>query len=182
MRYADDFVVLCAKGVEESLKVVRHILERLGLTLNEAKTRVVDATEASFNFLGFSIRMSRGLRTGKPYPHVCPADKSLMKIKAKLTALTGRELTPIGLDKIVGNVNRSLRGWANYFHYRNSNQVMEKVKTHAEQRLRKHLMKRHKVKDRGIGEGRFPSVKLYGRYGLYKVPTAAGWRSAHASA
>ena len=182
VRYADDFVVLCAKGVEESLKVVRHVLARLGLTLNETKTHIVDATEASFNFLGFSIRMSRGRQSGKPYPHVCPSDKSLMKIKTKLTALTGRELTPIALDKIVGNVNRSLRGWVNYFHYRNSNQIMEKVKTHAEQCMRKHLMKRHKVKDRGIGEGRFPSVKLYGRYGLYKVPTAAGWRSVHASA
>ena len=81
---------------------------------------------------------------------------------------------------MVGNVNRSLRGWVNYFHYRNSNQIMEKVKTHAEQRMRKHLMKRHKVKDRGIGEGRFPSAELYRRYGLYKVPTAAGWRMAHA--
>ena len=181
VRYADDFVVMCRKDVEEPLKVVRHVLERLGLSLNEAKTQVVDATEASFNFLGFAIRMSRGMRTGKPYPHVCPADKSLMKIKTKLTQMTGRELTPIALDKIVDNVNRSLQGWANYFHYRNSNLVMEKVKTHAEQRLRAHLMKRHKVKDRGIGEGRFPSVDLYRRYGLYKVPTLAGWKSAHAS-
>ena len=105
-----------------------------------------------------------------------------MRIRTKLTQLTGRELTPIALDKIVGNVNRSLKGWANYFHYRNSNQVMEKVKTHAEQRLRTHLMKRHKVKDRGMGEGRFPSVDLYRRYGLTKLPTAAGWRSAHALA
>ena len=105
----------------------------------------------------------------------------LITIGASLvTALTGRELTPIALEKIVGNVNRSLTGWANYFHYRNSNRVMEKVKTHAEQRMRMHLMKRHKVKDRGIAEGRFPSVDLYGRYGLTKIPTAAGWRSAHA--
>ena len=85
VRYADDFVVMCRKDVEEPLKVVRHVLERLGLSLNEAKTQVVDAAEASFNFLGFAIRMSRGMRTGKPYPHVCPADKSLMKIKTKLT-------------------------------------------------------------------------------------------------
>ena len=49
------------------------------------------------------------------------------------------------------------------------NQAMEKVKTHVEQRVRKHLMTRHKVKDRGIGEGRFPSVQLYERHGLYKV-------------
>ena len=181
VRYADDFVVLCRKEVEEPLKVVRHVLEKLGLILNETKTHIVDATQASFDFLGFSIRMNRGLRTGKPYPHVCPSDKSLMKIKTKLTVLTGRELTPIALEAIVGNVNRSLSGWANYFRYRNSNQVMEKVKTHAEQRLRGHLMRRHKVKNRGIGEGRFPSVDLYRRYGLYKVPTVAGWRSAHAS-
>ena len=45
-----------------------------------------------------------------------------------------------------------------------------------------HLMKRHKVKDKGMGEGRFPSIDLYGRYGLTKIPTAAGWRSAHALA
>jgi RNA-directed DNA polymerase len=182
VRYADDFVVMCRREVQEPLNVVRRVMARLGLSLNEAKTHMVDASQASFNFLGFSIRMSRGLRTGKPYPHVRPSDKSLRKIKTQLTALTGRELIPIALEKIVGNVNRSLRGWVNYFHYRNSNQVMEKVKTHAEHRLRRHLMKRHKVKDRGIGEGRFPSVDLYRRYGLYKVPTTAGWRSAHTSA
>lgn len=181
VRYADDFVVMCRKDVEEPLKVVRHVLERLGLSLNEAKTRIVDATEVSFNFLGFAIRMSRGRRTGKAYPHVCPGDKSLKKIMARLTELTGRELTPIPLENIVGNVNRSLNGWVNYFHYRNSNRGMEKVKTHAEQRLRTHLMKRHKVKNRGIGEGRFPSVDLYRCYGLYKVPTRAGWKTAHAS-
>lgn len=104
VRYADDFVVLCRKDVEEPLKVVRRVLEKLGLSLNETKTHIVDATEASFDFLGFSIRMNRGLRTGKPYPHVCPSDKSLMKIKTKLTVLTGRELTPIALEKIVGTV------------------------------------------------------------------------------
>jgi len=182
VRYADDFVVLCRRDVEEPLKVVRHVLARLGLSLNEAKTRTVDATEGSFNFLGFSIRMSRGVRTGKPYPNVRPSEKSLMKIKTKLTQLTGRELTPIALEKIVGKVNRSLQGWVNYFHHRNSNQVLEKVKTHVEQRLRTHLMKRHKVKDRGMGEGRFPSVDLYRRYGLYKIPTVAGWKSVHALA
>jgi RNA-directed DNA polymerase len=182
VRYADDFVVMCRKDVAEPMKVVRQVLERLGLNLNETKTRIVDATQASFDFLGFAIRMSRGRRTGKPYPHVCPADKSLMKIRAKLVQMTRRELNPIAMEKIVGNVNQSLIGWVNYFHYRNSNLVMEKLKTHAEQRLRKHLMTRHKVKDRRIGEGRFPSVDLYQRYGLYKVPTVAGWKSAHALA
>jgi RNA-directed DNA polymerase len=182
VRYADDFVVMCQKDVEEPLKVVRRVLERLDLCLNEAKTHIVDATQASFNFLGFTIQMSQGASTGKPRPNVRPADKSLKKIKARLTELTGRELTAIPLSDIVGNVNRSLRGWANYFHYRNSSLAMSKVRNHAEQRLRTHLMKRHKVKDRGTGLRRFPSADLYGRYGLYKVPAVAGWRSVHALA
>ncbi|MBW6519956.1 MAG: group II intron reverse transcriptase/maturase [Desulfoarculaceae bacterium] len=180
VRYADDFVVMCRKDVEEPLKVVRHVLERLGLSLNETKTHIVDATQTGFNFLGFTIQMSQGMKTGKQYPSVRPADKSLMKIKAKLKKLTGRNLTPIPLENIVGNVNRSLRGWVNYFHYRNSSEVMGKVKTHAEDRLRTHMMKRHKVKDRGTGLRRFPSRDLYDCYGLYKVPTVAGWRTAHA--
>jgi len=182
VRYADDFVVMCRKDVEEPLKVVRQVLERLDLSLNEAKTHVVDATTASFNFLGFTIQMSRGASTGKPYPNVRPADKSLETIKAKLTALTGRNLTNIALDDIVGNVNRSLRGWANYFHYRNSSRMLGKARIHAEGRLRTHLMKRHKVKGRGSGLGYFPSADLYERYGLYKVPVVAGWRTAHAVA
>ncbi len=126
--------------------------------------------------------MSRGASTGKPYPNVRPADKSLKKIKARLTALTGRNLTNIPLGEIIGNVNRSLKGWVNYFHFRNSSLVMSKVRYHAEDRLRTHLMKRHKVQDRGTGLGRFPRADLYGRYGLYKVPAVAGWRSTHALA
>jgi len=43
--------------------------------------------------------------------------------RARLTKLTGRSLT-IPLSDIVANVNRSLRGWANYFHFRNSSKMM----------------------------------------------------------
>jgi len=61
-------------------------------------------------------------------------------------------------------MNATLRGWVNYFHFRNSSSALEQVKTHAEERLRTHLMKRHKVKDRGIDKGRkrpaVPSVKI----------------------
>lgn len=182
VRYADDFVVMCRQDVGEALSVVRHVLERLGLSLNEAKTHIVDATEASFNFLGFTLQMSQGARTGKPYPNVRPSDKSLKKIKARLTALSARNLTVIPLGDIVGAMNRSLRGWVNYFHYRNSGAAMNKLRHHAESRLRLHLMKRHKVRNRKEALFRFPHRDLYARYGLYQPPRTAGWRSAHASA
>ncbi len=182
VRYADDFVVLCRKGVEEPLKVVRDVLERLDLRLNESKTHVVDASQSGFDFLGFTIQKSQGVKTGKSYPNVRPADKSLKKIKARLKELTEPHLPPIPLQDIVENMNRSLKGWVNYFHYRNSSLAMSKVKRYAEERLRSHLMKRHKVKDRGSGYGQFPDRELYDRYGLYRVSTVAGWRTAHALA
>ncbi len=181
VRYADDFVVLCKGRTDESLARIRYILGRLELTLNEVKTHIVDARETSFDFLGFAIRVSKGRKTGKRYAHVSPSAKSLAKIKVRIKQLTARNRTPIALDDIVGGMNASLRGWTNYFHYRNSSAVLGKVRTYAEERLRTHLMKRHKVKDRGMGQGRFPSKQLYQKHGLYKVPTTAGWRSAHAS-
>ncbi len=75
VRYADDFVVLCKRGEEEPFKVVRQVLGRLGLTLNESKTHIVDATREGFDFLGFTIQMSRGVKFGKSYPNVRPSNK-----------------------------------------------------------------------------------------------------------
>ena len=57
---------------------------------------------------------------------------------------------------------------------------MSSLRHHAEDRLRTHLMKRHKVKDRKAALRRFPRRDLYERYGLYKVSGVAGWRSAYA--
>ena len=180
VRYADDFVVLCAGKVDAPMNTVRQVLERLDLTLNETKTRIVDARQESFNFLGFAIGVNKSWQTGKSFTHICPAPKSFVKVKDRITQLTARERTPIPLEDIVGSMNATLRGWANYFHYRNSSKVLDKVRNHAEQRLRTHLMKRHKVKDRGTGISRFPSQQLYTKYGLYKVPTTAGWKTAYA--
>lgn len=68
------------------------------------------------------------LCAGKSYTHACPAPKSLVKIRDRITQLTARERTLIPLSDIVGSVNASLRGWANYFHYRNSSSALGEVK------------------------------------------------------
>ena len=59
VRYADDIVIVCRRGVEEPMEVLRRVLERLGLTLNETKTKIVNTYEGKFDFLGFSIWMGR---------------------------------------------------------------------------------------------------------------------------
>jgi len=181
VRYADDMVLLCAKGTAKPLAMLRYILDRLGLTLNETKTKVINAWDESFDFLGFEVRMNRG-RSGNAYPHIQPSKRSVKRINARLTELTRRNLTPIPLPIIVRRVNQSLRGWSGYFDYANSTQVFGDVRRHAEERLRTHLRKRHKVKARRIGQGRFPNRVLYERCGLYKLPTTAAWKRVRALA
>jgi RNA-directed DNA polymerase len=63
------------------MRVLRSVLARLGLSLNEAKTQVVDAREQSFDFLGFSLRLRRSRHSGKRYPHVEPSKRSVQRIK-----------------------------------------------------------------------------------------------------
>jgi hypothetical protein len=101
------------------MAVVRQVLERLGFALNESKTRMVNARKEGFTFLGFKIRMGRSRRTGRLYPLVQPSRKALKKIKADVTALTLRRMTPMPLRVVIEKVNTAVRGWVGYFHYRN---------------------------------------------------------------
>jgi group II intron reverse transcriptase/maturase len=180
VRYADDIVVLCRNGTEQPMTVLRQILERLSLTLNEVKTRVVDTFEGRFDFLGFEIRMGKSRRTGNDYAHVQPSKKALKSIKDRVTVQTRRGRTLVPLDWVVKEVNSTLRGWVGYFHVRNCSKALEHVRGHVEQRMRTHLSKRHKVRNRRAGYARFGNRVLYAKYGLYKVPTTAGWTRAHA--
>ena len=181
VRYADDFVVLCRKQTETPMRMIRRLMGKMGLSLNEEKTRVVNVWEGRIRFLGFEMGIARSGRTGKPYPLVIPSKKSCKAVKARLTALTTRARVLVPPEDLVRQINPLLRGWVGYFHYRNCGKAMSGVKAHAEQRLRIWLRNRHKVRSWKVGYQRFPSASLYADYGLYKVPTTAGWTAkAHA--
>ena len=181
VRYADDIVILCRRNKsDKAMTVLRQILERLKLTLNETKTKIVNAHNGKFDFLGFSIWMGESSRTGNLYPHVQPSKKTLQKIKDRVTELTRRTRTNMPLEWIVNELNATVRGWVNYFHYRNCSKTLTHVRDHVEKRLQTHLRKRHKVRDRKAGYARFPNRLLYERYSLYKVPTSSVWVKVHA--
>ena len=180
VRYADDIVILCRGNTDKAMMVLREILGRLGLTLNEAKTRIVNAYEGKIDFLGFTVWMRKSRVSGKEYPHVQPSRKSVRTIKDRVTLLTRRERTIMPIECVVNEVNATVRGWVGYFHYKNCSETLGLVKSHVEQRLITHLRKRHKVRDRKTGYIKFPNRTLYEKYGLYKVPTTAGWKKAHA--
>ena len=109
VRYADDMVLLCRRGTAKPLAMLKHVLNRLDLTLNETKTTIVNAWEESFGFLGFEVRMNRG-RSGKAYPHIQPSKSAVKRINAKVTALTLRKLTPVPLPTIIQRLNQTLCG------------------------------------------------------------------------
>jgi RNA-directed DNA polymerase len=180
VRYADDFVVLCRKGTKRAMEVIQRTLTRLGLTLSPTKTRELDSRRESFQFLGFAIGIKKSIRSGKPYTHVEPSKEALKGIRQRITYLTRREMTCVPLKAMMEIVNQTLQGWVEYFHYRNCSSALSKVRWHVEERVRTQLRKRHKIRHRMAGYTRFSRQKLYDQYGLYKVPTTAGWTTVHA--
>jgi len=52
VNYADDLVICCRGQAEEALAVMRDIMTKLKLTVNETKTRVCKLPEEKFDFLG----------------------------------------------------------------------------------------------------------------------------------
>jgi len=181
VRYADDIVILCRRNKsDKAMAVLRQILERLELSLNETKTKVVNVYKGKFDFLGFSILMGKSRSSGNRYPHVQPSKKSLQAIKDRIAELTRRQRTVIPLECVVNDVNASVRGWVGYFHFKNCSKALKHVRVHVEERMQAHLFKRYKIKDKGTGYARFSIPILYGKYKLYKVPTTAGWTKAHA--
>jgi len=180
VRYADDIVILCRRGSKRPLEILQQILRRMDLTLNREKSKVVDSKHEMFSFLGFEIGIWKGRKSGKMYPHVQPSKASLEAIRGRITDLTSRKRTLIPLDELIKEVNETVRGWVEYFHFKNCSRKMLQVRTHLEDRLQTHLRRRYKIRDRGSGYLRFPRRVLYERHGLFKVPTTAGWKRVNA--
>jgi len=95
IRYADDFVILCATRpqAEQALQAVQRLLEGLELRLNSSKTRIVHHEEG-FTFLGWTFG-SEGKR---------PSEQAVESLQVRL-ASTSDETTR----------RQVLAGWQGYF-------------------------------------------------------------------
>jgi RNA-directed DNA polymerase len=180
VRYADDMVILCRRGTEQPLALLKKVLFRLGLSLNENKTGIINTHKGRFNFLGFSLGMKCSKRTGNWFPHIEATMSSIKRLKDKLKRLTRRQMALVPIGDIMKMLNAIVRGWCNYFHYGHSSRLFTKVRTFLEQRLRLHLSHRHKLKYRLAGFRRFPRRVLYEEYNLYRINTKSPWILANA--
>jgi len=115
VRYADDFVLMGKKLPEEVIDKLKSLLHRMGLSLNEGKTRKIEARTESFNFLGFMIRYDRGIKDSNiRYWNIIPSKKSEQKIRDKVKEYL-RTHGHYKAEEIASGLNSIIRGWLNYF-------------------------------------------------------------------
>ena len=163
IRYADDFVILCRsrEEAEAALATVQTWTAAAGLTLHPEKTVIVDARETGFDFLGY---------------HFCgeyrwPRKKSLRKLQDTIRAKT-RRANGHSVEYIIADVNRTLRGWFEYFKH-SHRRTFRTLDSWIRMRLRSILRKRHQGKGRGRGHDhlRWPN-RFFAERGLFSLLNA----------
>ena len=116
VRYADDFVIM-GKSITEQVKAkLEDIIQRMELSINKEKTRLVDATKTSFDFLGFTVRYDKDIKgRNHRYWNISPSKKSEKKIRDKINEYL-RTHGHCNAKQVATDLNLLLRGWINYFN------------------------------------------------------------------
>jgi len=173
--YADDFVILCRWRAAEALAEARRILTQIGLTLNEAKTRVCDVRNEPFDFLGYTFGVQYRFGSGRKYLAAYPSSKSARRLKAKLRRMVGSHMSWQCEENLARDVNRVIRGWMNYFSYGTLWQTYKKLQRFVQGRIRGWLVHKHKVGSRG--ECRYPATYVYDTMGVINLTGVLGMRA-----
>lgn len=165
VNYADDFVVLCRHGAAEVLEIVRRWMARIGLQLNEEKTRVREAREG-FDFLGYTFGPAYSRKNGMRYLGAYPSKKAQRRLKERVHRwLQGGRPAP--WEKVVHPLNRMLVGWCNYFSYGTVLNIRETLDRYVEERVRSLLRRRHKVQSHGYRQ--FSKQQIFGELGVRRM-------------
>jgi len=167
VRYADDFVLMGNQMGEQIKEKLKSLLSRMGLTLNEEKTRKVEAKRESFDFLGFTIRYDKDLRdSNKRYWNIIPSRKSEQKIRDKIKAYLEAHGHYNG-KRVSEDLNKLLRGWLNYFDIKGVSYPAvskRRLRHYLQDRLNRYYNHKSQRKCRLYGQRAFEA--LVEKYGL----------------
>ena len=165
VRYADDILLLAQRNLDEGVTLLHHYLARLGLTLNQEKTRRLrmDIGEC-VDFLGFRFQSVRSRKTGRRLILVRPSPKSQERFRERVREYIDHSI-PLRIREQVRNLNRYLRGWMGYFRLGNGSATFGKLARFINLRVR-HVIWRRKGR-RGYGWGKLTSDFIYGQLGLF---------------
>lgn len=170
VRYADDMVVLCRtpEAARHYLGVLRTLFGRMGLTLNEEKSRIA-TVEEGFDFLGLHFRegWSRG-GTPRRFALSFPCRKAMTHIRRRIKEVIRRHPLSVPVEQVVGHANAVLRGWGNFFRHSNASMHFRRIDLYALDQVRLFLRRKHQAKAKRFYR-QYPMRYLYGVLGLHRL-------------
>ena len=172
VNYADDFVICCRGSADQALAVMREMMSKLKLTVNETKTHVCRMPQETFDFLGYTFGRLYSPRTGGAYIGAKPSHKRVMRLCVEIGQMTRHQTTGQETSQVVTRLNRTLTGWANYFHLGTVSRAYRAVEQHARRRLRHWLAHKHKM--RAGMNTRFTPQYLHQTLGLVSLSMRKG--------
>jgi group II intron reverse transcriptase/maturase len=167
INYADDLVICCRGRADEALVLMRNMMSKLKLTVNESKTRVCRLPEEKFDFLGYTFGRCYSPKTGRAYWGTTPSKKRVQRLCKAISEMTRRSQTQQDAATLVAALNRKINGWANYFCLGPVSNAYRAVEQHTCRRLRRWLCVKHK--ERAGGNTRFPQKALHQKFGLVRL-------------
>ena len=167
VNYADDFVICCHGTAVKAMSVMRDMMAKLKLTVNEAKTRRCFVWKESFDFLGYTVGQCHDPRTGRAYLGTRPSRKKVKALCDEIRAMTARCWTWKEPDELVGALNQKLRGWKNYFCLGTASKAYRVIDAHVAHRLRQWLCAKHQIP--GQGKARYPDKYLYEMLNVFRL-------------
>jgi len=166
VRFADDMLILAQKDLGKGIALLKQYTDRLGLSINQEKTRTVRMTEGGkVDFLGFRFHHVRDRKRKKRLMLVYPSPKSQQRCRDKLRQLICHSI-PLRVKAQVENVNAFLRGWTNYYRLGNAADVLVGIRNFVNKRVRRVIQRQRGQSGYGWG-GRINSDYIYGVLGLY---------------
>ena len=169
VNYADDFVICCKGTADEAMTVMRGMMSKLKLTVNETKTRLCHLPDESFDFLGYTLGRNYDCRTGESYLGPRPSRKKIDRLCREIGEMTTRKMAGRDVGVQVGRINRKLKGWSNYFRLGTVSKAYRNVDSHVRHRVRQWLCVKFKVQ--GQGKKRFHDRTSVPEAGTIPAPT-----------